>query len=485
MSRRFPVRARFFVAAFLFFSTVAAGAAPPDLAAATAEGHRLAAALHEASGVPALSVAVGVGGRVAWSEGFGVANLETPSPVTAETRFRCASVSKVITVAALTRLAARGVVDLDAPIQTYLPSYPATPKPITLRLLSGHLGGVRHYLPKDFLLPSKRYPNLAEALPIFSGDPLVAPPGERFNYSTFGYTLLGAALEAATGKGFLKLLEEEVALPLDLRHTGGDLRPDVLPGRAGIYDRESDGIVRHPEPDEDLSYKWPGGGLLSTPEDLVRFGFAHLSGDYFTPAVRASLFVSQKTAAGEETGVGLGWRIGQDWRGRRIFHHSGSQAGARSTLVLYPEQGVVVAVMTNLGNSLSGIEVTAQMLAEPFLGAPAGAAAVTLPTAPRTYEGKFRDGAVSGVLLLEQAGTTGYRGAISVPESLGTALRSQGFPLGSTFPLVTSFPDGEGIAAVAATPFGLLPLRLVPTEKGVRGTMTMGSQKLEIEIAGQ
>lgn len=444
------------------------------------QGNRLAVALHQASGVPALSVAVGVGGRIVWSEGFGVANLETPSPVTAETRFRCASVSKVVTVAVLARLAARGTINLDAPIQTYLPTYPAAPKPITLRLLSGHLGGIRHYLPKDLLLAPKRYGTLGEALPIFAGDPLVAPPGERYNYSTYGFTLIGAALEAATGKSFLDLVRDEVSGPLDLRHTGGDLRPDVLPGRAAIYDRGGDGAIRLAAPD-DLSLKWPGGGLLSTPEDLVRFGFAHLSGDYLSAAARAPLFVSQKTMGGEETGVGIGWRVGRDWRGRVIYHHSGAQAGARSTLLLYPDEGVVVAIMTNLGNSLSGIEPSAQMLAEPFLADGVKPAAAEMPTGALPYRGTFRKSPVTGVLLL--ARTAGeLHGALSVPEALATALRAQGFEVGTTFPLVRGFANGTGVTFATATPFGLLPLRLERGDKGIHGALVLGGETLELDL---
>ncbi|MDX1999162.1 MAG: serine hydrolase domain-containing protein [Thermoanaerobaculia bacterium] len=470
MTRSFRAFVFLFLAIVLPAQPLAAAA--PDVAA------ELAAALRESAGLPGLSVAVGVGDRVVWSAGFGVANLETPSAVTAETRFRCASVSKVVTVAALVRLANRGVVDLDAPIQTYLPDYPATSKPLTLRQLAGHLGGVRHYLPKDFQLPPKHYARLAEALPIFVGDPAVAPPGERYNYSTFGYTVIGAALEAATGKSFLTLLDEEVFRPLGLRHSGGDLRPDILPGRAAIYDRSREtGRVQLAAVDE-LSYKWPGGGLLSTPEDLVRFGFAHLGGDYLPAAVRAGLFVTQKTAAGEDTGVGLGWRVGKDWRGRRIYHHSGAQAGARSTLVLYPDDGVVVAIMTNLGNSLPAVESSAQLLAEPFL---AEAKEARGPVGVTSYRGTFGGKSVAGVLVLE-ATTSGQRGVLSVPEQVASTLRSQGLAVGATWPLVTAFGDGPGLAFAVATPFGLLPLRLERGADGYRGTLALGGETLEFVL---
>jgi Beta-lactamase len=230
-------------------------------------------------------------------------------------------------------------------------------------------------------------------------------------------------------------------------------------------------------PDE-LSYKWPGGGLLSTPEDLVRFGFAHLAGDYLPAAVRAGLFVTQKTAAGEETGVGLGWRVGTDWRGRRIYHHSGAQAGARSTLVLYPDDGVVVAIMTNLGNSLQGVESSAQLLAEPFLAGPIDARG---PVGVTSYRGTFRRKPVSGVLVLETT-AAGQRGVVSVPDEVAAALRSQGLAVGATWPLVAAFGDGAGLAFAVATPFGLLPLRFARDADGYRATMALGGETLEFVV---
>jgi serine beta-lactamase-like protein LACTB len=455
----------------------AAASIPAD---AVPRARELAGELLAAAGIPGISVAVGVDGKVVWSEGFGLANLETPSAVGTATQFRAASVSKVMTVALMARLAAKGMLDLDAPIQTYLPEFPDQGKgKITLRLLSGHLGGIRHYVPKDDAADKKHFDSLGAALELFSADNLVAPPGERYNYSTFGYTLIGAAIEAATKKPFLDVLREEVLAPLGMDHSGGDLRLALIPGRSGFYERGRDGKLANIEPD-DPSYKWPGGGLLTTSEDLVRLGFAHLGGDFLTAAQRRELFESQVNAAGAATNVGIGWRIGKDWRGRTIYHHAGSQAGSRTVLILYPEEKLVVALMSNLSNSPAGIENTAQMLAEPFLP-PKGEAIADPPTfgaGPLMYRGKFRGEAVSGVLLLGGEGAA-LRGTLSIPKQMAAVLNFQGLPSPTAFEIVGVYSDGAKRALVVATPFGLLPLMVEQREAELIGNLTMSSVALD------
>jgi CubicO group peptidase (beta-lactamase class C family) len=99
----------------------------------------------EEAGIPGASVAVGIGGQIVWAEGFGWADVELGVPVTTLTRFRVGSVSKPITAAGLGLLVERGQVDLDAPIQTYLPDFPEKRWPVTTRQLGGHTAGIRHY----------------------------------------------------------------------------------------------------------------------------------------------------------------------------------------------------------------------------------------------------------------------------------------------------------------------------------------------------
>jgi CubicO group peptidase (beta-lactamase class C family) len=432
---------------------------------AGAQASRLLDALRRAGNVPAVSAAVGRDGQLLWSAALGQADLETGGAATPSTRFRCGSVSKVFTVTALAQLAERGVVDLDAPIQTHLPDYPtpAGGPPITLRRLAGHLAGVRHYRPEDFAAGSRHYDTLGEALELFAADPLEAPPGERYKYSTHGYTLIGAVLEAATGKPFLQVMRDEVWAPLGLLHSGGDDSASIVPGRSELYEWGEAGRPRNAHR-EDPSYKWPAGGLLSTAEDLVRLGMAQL-GPQVTAARRALLFTPQTTSAGETTNVGLGWRVGKDFRGRTVYHHAGAMAGARAVLVLYPESGVVVALMSNLSFVPGEAELTAQVLAAGFQpAAPAreAGAPAALPTGDFAYEGSLRDQPIAGTLRLSAGG----EGKLGVPPALAELYRKNEAPPADDLELIEVRTPGIESLLALATPFGLLPAAVERTPDG-------------------
>src|SRR5882762_8957838 len=154
-----------------------------------------------ANSVPGIGAAVVFDGEPVWSAGFGMADLEDSAPATSATLFRLGSLSKPITATAILQLWERGKLDLDAPVQKYCPAFPQKEWPITSRELLGHLGGVRHYnpdgkgdIPED---SARHFASMDESLQIFAADPLVAKPGTKFNYSTYGYTLLGGVLEGA------------------------------------------------------------------------------------------------------------------------------------------------------------------------------------------------------------------------------------------------------------------------------------------------
>ena len=321
------------------------------------------------TGSPGLSAAVAVDGKIVWAEGFGLADAENQVPVTPASRFRLGSVSKLFTAAALARLAEAGKLDLDAPVQRYVPSFPDKGQPITARQLAGHLAGIRHYVPQDFALPVRRYERLTEGLAIFQNDALVHAPGSAYLYSSYGYNLLGAVVEGAAGKDFGAAVDELVIRPLGLESTILDYPERIVERRVRFYRREADGTLLN-ERSIDSSYKWPSAGYLSTAGDLVRFASAHLGDGYLKSETRSLLFTSQRissgAASGEETGVGLGWRIGKDGAGRRFLHHGGAIDGGRAFLLMYPDEKIAVAILANLSGARFA-EGEAQKLAELFL----------------------------------------------------------------------------------------------------------------------
>src|SRR6266404_4420741 len=203
-----------------------AQAAPTAIAPAKdyskAEEHARAVAKELLSrGIPGLAIAVAVDGRIVYSEGFGFADLEERVPVWPTTKFRIGSVSKPLTAVALVQLVEQGKLDLDAPVQKYVPSFPDKGAPITTRMLAGHLGGIRHYK-DDENLSAKHYNNVLEGLKIFEDDPLVAPPGTKFSYSSYGFNLLSAVVQGASGQDFLSYMHEHVVVEMVTNFAGDE-----------------------------------------------------------------------------------------------------------------------------------------------------------------------------------------------------------------------------------------------------------------------
>jgi serine beta-lactamase-like protein LACTB len=320
-----------------------------------------------ARGIPGFAVAVAIDGVIVYSEGFGYADLEQRVPAWPTTKFRIGSVSKPLTSAGLMLLVERGKLDLDAPIQKYVPSFPNKGAVITARMLAGHLGGIRHYKegePEN----QKHYDSVVQGLERFQDDPLLVPPGTKFSYSSYGYNLLSAAMEAASGEDFLDYEQEHVFTPLGLRSTVADQPGEIIEERARFYS-PAKGNRRVNAMYVDNSYKWAGGGFLSSTEDLVRFGSALLQPGFLKAESLKLLFTPQKTKDDVETKYGMGWFIDKSKSGQRIYEHSGGSVGGSSELVIYPDTHLVVAFICNFSGSDDGWKAEeVQSLGEAFEG---------------------------------------------------------------------------------------------------------------------
>lgn len=158
-----------------FFTTTAFSQYEKKIEAAKALFEKFA----KENNVPGASISVSVRGEIIWSYGWGFADLEQHVPVDpSKTLFRIGSVSKPITAFALGRLVDQGKIDLDVPIQQYVPLFPVKKYPITLRQLAGHLAGIRHY--KGNEMENKEYfPNVEEGLSFFINDSLLFVPGQN------------------------------------------------------------------------------------------------------------------------------------------------------------------------------------------------------------------------------------------------------------------------------------------------------------------
>jgi CubicO group peptidase (beta-lactamase class C family) len=311
--------------------------------------------------VPGASVAVGRGGKLLWTAGFGLAHLEHRVPATPETRFRIGSISKAITAVAVAKLWQEGKLDLDAPVQRYAPTFPEKEDPITTRHLAGHLSGLPHYTQAD-LVNRVHYESVTAALAKFQDRPVLFRPGERFSYSSFGWNLISVVVEGASGQSFLDYLQKSVFDPIGMTRTIADHYDRIIENRTAFYQVRPDGRALN-APAVDNSDVWAGGGLLSTAEDLVRFGHAVFHGDVLTEAARKLLIEPMKTNDGKPTGYGLGWSV-QEVDGRPKVGHGGSHVGATADLVVFPDIDLVVAILTNSNNR--GLATVTREIAELF-----------------------------------------------------------------------------------------------------------------------
>jgi len=334
--------------------SVTTAASLPKWADAVERGRQIVRAALTEKNLPGLSTAVGVGGDIVWAEGFGWADLEKKVSVTPGTRFRLGTASTALTSAAVGLLLEKGRLNLDDEIQPYVPAYPQKQWPVTLRQLMGHVAGVRNDSGDEGPLLSEHCERPVEAIRFFAKDSLLFEPGTRYRYSSYGWILMSAAIEAAADQQLLPFMRTHIFEPLGMHDTMADSATEAIANRATPYFPRFGGDPRYgPDLMRDIDYSCYAGSsvFLSTPSDLVRFAIAINGGKLLRPATVQLFQTSQRLASGQETGYGLGWDVetvtvaGQQTR--VVGHDGNSLGGIVSSFITFPEHGIVVSVMSN------------------------------------------------------------------------------------------------------------------------------------------
>ncbi|CAN9499313.1 unnamed protein product [Ophioblennius macclurei] len=414
-------------------------------------------------GAPGIVVGVSVDGAQVWCEGLGYADLENRVPCTSETVMRIASISKPLTSAAAARLCEAGKLDLDLPVQHYVPEFPqkqfdGQDVTITPRMILSHLSGIRHYekdakkvredreKAKRLLKPPVKekeeekssdekenkptedqinkgkgasqaqkkkefeheeyylkdnFESVTQALDLFKDDPLIFKPGTTFLYSTHAFTLLSAVMERAAGQRFLDLMMS-MFRELGMLNTVPDENDPIIYHRSRFYNYNKKGRVVNC-PYVDNSYKWAGGGFLSTAGDLLLFGNALLYSyqvgnfkdthgllpGFLNPQTAFELWapVDKTEASWDRDGLyAQAWLVveklqkyGQCRKRRHYVSHTGGAVGASSVLLVLPSEeilhecqggapflpkGVVVTIIMNMQSV--GLNLTALKIAHEF-----------------------------------------------------------------------------------------------------------------------
>jgi len=328
-----------------------------------------------------------------WAKGYGSADLENQVPATEKSAYRLASVTKPMTATAIMQLVEKGKIDLEAEVQAYVPYFPRKPWPITVRQLFGHLGGISHYKNYDLEGHIKENKSTREAIAIFENFDLVAEPGTRYNYSSYGYNLLGAVIEGASGQSFGEYMRQNVLAPLEMTDTRMDDPLDLISNRVRGY-QLVEGKIKNSE-FVDISSRFAAGGTRSTVVDLLKFAKGLNDQKILTEKSIALMYESMTTKDGRLTDYGMGWGT-NDGHGRFFVSHSGGQQETRTILYNYPTKNLIVAAGCNFEGgdpSLYAQRLVALILDE--------------PAAIRTYTGdKINDALLSGAYFVYGGGLT-------------------------------------------------------------------------------
>jgi CubicO group peptidase (beta-lactamase class C family)/tetratricopeptide (TPR) repeat protein len=281
-------------------------------------------------------------------KGFGYADLENKTPMKAESAYRLASVTKPMTAIAVLQLAEQGKLNLDAEVQTYVPYFPKKKWPVTVRQLLGHLGGIPHYVNREAELRIKTRKTTRESIALFENYDLVAEPGTRYSYSSYGYNLLGAVVEAASGQSYGDYMREHVWRPLGMGDTRMDDPVEIIPNRVRGY-QMVDGRVANSE-FVDISSRFAAGGTRSTVPDLLKFAEGVMQGKLLSKASYDLMYDSMQTREGRFTNYGAGWETSHP-NGRFMVAHSGGQNETRTLLWVFPGRNFAVAGAVNFEGS--------------------------------------------------------------------------------------------------------------------------------------
>ncbi len=308
--------------------------------------------------LPGVSVAVARNGELVWVEAFGWADLSGDAMATPRTLYPVGSISKSLTATAAGVLYERGLLDFDLPVQAYLPDFPEKKWPITTGQLMGHIAGVIRSGGMSETLRQEHCDDAYTSIAAVAEDTLLFEPGTEWRYSNFGWRLVGAVVEAVAGEPFLEFMDREVFTPAGMEQTVPDLG-DEGPHEVVKYDRAAFGTLRRGQ-EIDMSCSMAPGGFLSTPTELVRFGHAMLNREILDSATVDLFWTPQRLKSGAPTTYGYGWgienvRLGDDQQAStRMIGHGGAVLGGMASLMIFPDEDMVVAVMTNARADVSG-----------------------------------------------------------------------------------------------------------------------------------
>ncbi|MBK9164777.1 MAG: beta-lactamase family protein [Acidobacteria bacterium] len=296
--------------------------------------------------IPGVSVAVIKDGKPLVVKGYGLANIEHNVPVKPETIFQSGSVGKQFTAFAIMLLVDEGKIGLDDKIGKYLGEVPESWANVTVQHLLTHTGGFTDYSRGfDF---RKDYTE-DELLKIIKETPLAFAPGEKWQYSNFGYVTLGIIIRKVTGKFYGDFLTERVFKPLGMTTARVISESDIVPNRAAGYVLRN-GEVKNQEWVSPVLNTTADGALYFSVLDMIRWEEALAGRKLLSKAAYDQMWTPVKLNDGRERRYGFGWAL-RDVNGFKVIEHGGAWQGFKSFIARYPDRGLTVIALANSENA--------------------------------------------------------------------------------------------------------------------------------------
>jgi CubicO group peptidase (beta-lactamase class C family) len=315
-------------------------------------------------GVPSASVAVVKGGKLVYTHAYGLAHVETTTAGTPDMRYSIGSVSKQFTAAAILILQEQGELSVDDPVGKYVPGLTRGDE-VTIRQILSHTSGYQDYWPEDYLMtPMMKPATPQQIIDTWAKKPLDFEPGTQWQYSNTNFVIAGLIVEKVSGQKLMDFLEEHIFHPLGMKSVWNSDESKLTQADATPYIRYALGPLRL-APKEGRGWMFAAGELAMTAHDLALWDESLIARSILKPESYKEMFTEVKLKDGNGTHYGLGVQVFEQ-NGRRIIEHSGEVTGFVSDNMVYVDDGVAVAVLTN--HMESGASQIAQLAASTVVG---------------------------------------------------------------------------------------------------------------------
>ena len=312
--------------------------------------------------IPGLALAVVKDGKLAKSQGYGLANVELNAPATTNTVFEIGSITKQFTATLIMMLAEEGKLTINDKLRQHLshpgsagvPPAPLSPSwnGITLRHLLTHTSGITNYNSLNGFEVTKKL-KADTFIHEISKYPLMFSPGQEWSYCNSAYNLLGYIIEKTSGKPYWIVLHERIFQPAGMLTSQSRNQTKIIPNRASGYEWENGQLVNR---DSDLTDVFSAGAIVSTVLDMVKWDAAIDSDKLLSRASREEMWKPTRLNDGRIVSYGFGWRL-ENYKGHKNIGHGGSTSGFSATFQKYPENHLTVIVLCNLGKQGVATEV--------------------------------------------------------------------------------------------------------------------------------